>query len=226
MFSPGCCGRLTILFFALALTACEAPAPTWRVKASSIVAELDRMQAHTMFPVEYHNLLETFEHGEAIIHVTKDQKEADSLYLFTLQKAGILKLAIQKEEQRKAAEERKRVAEEAARKAEELLLQQVRAAEERLQQQEKLQAEEETTEQKKTNHSVFSFSKDIPRTQPASYTVRRGETLPQIAARAEIYNDSTLWPLIYRANRDQIRDPKRLWPGQVLSIPRVTSSKK
>jgi nucleoid-associated protein YgaU len=56
--------------------------------------------------------------------------------------------------------------------------------------------------------------------QPAAYTVRRGETLPQIAARSEIYNDSTLWPLIYRANRDQIRDPKQLWPGQVLRIPR------
>ena len=55
---------------------------------------------------------------------------------------------------------------------------------------------------------------------PTSYTVRRGETLPQISARTEIYNDPTLWPILYRANRDQIRDPKRLWPGQVLVIPR------
>lgn len=213
-------GRLTIFVFAFALVACEAPAPTWRAKASSIVAELDIMQAHTMFPVEYHNLLETFEHGEAIIHVTRDQKEADSLYLFTLQKAAILKSAIQKEEQRKAAEERKRVAEEAARKAEELLLQQVRVAEERLQQQEKLQADESA---KKNDHSGSTFAKDNSRThRPSSYTVRRGETLPQIAARAEIYNDSSLWSLIYRANRDQIRDPKRLWPGQVLSIPRTS----
>jgi nucleoid-associated protein YgaU len=55
---------------------------------------------------------------------------------------------------------------------------------------------------------------------PTAYTVRRGETLPQISARSEIYNDSTLWPIIFRANRDQIRDPKRLWPGQVITIPR------
>ena len=62
--------------------------------------------------------------------------------------------------------------------------------------------------------------KEAPQPQAISYTVRRGETLPQIAARTEIYNDSSLWPLIYRANRDQIRDPKQLWPGQILKIPR------
>ena len=62
--------------------------------------------------------------------------------------------------------------------------------------------------------------KESPPPLPTSYTVRRGETLPQISARTEIYNDSTLWPIIYRANRDQIRDPKRLWPGQVFVIPR------
>jgi len=53
-----------------------------------------------------------------------------------------------------------------------------------------------------------------------SHTVRRGETLPQIAARPEVYGDRKLWPLIYRSNRDQISDPRRLWPGQVLKIPR------
>ncbi|GAB4300190.1 MAG: DUF4398 domain-containing protein [Desulfuromonadia bacterium] len=54
----------------------------------------------------------------------------------------------------------------------------------------------------------------------STHTVRRGETLPQIAARPEVYGDSRLWPLIYRSNRDQISDPRRLWPGQVLRIPR------
>jgi nucleoid-associated protein YgaU len=68
--------------------------------------------------------------------------------------------------------------------------------------------------------SVQKKPKESQTLLPSSYTVRRGETLPQISARTEIYNDSTLWPLIYRANRDQIRDPKRLWPGQVFVIPR------
>lgn len=54
----------------------------------------------------------------------------------------------------------------------------------------------------------------------ATYTVKRGETLPQIAALPEVYNDASLWPLLYRANRDQIRDPNIIWPGQVLQITR------
>jgi len=52
------------------------------------------------------------------------------------------------------------------------------------------------------------------------HTVKRGETLPQIAALPEVYGDSSLWPLIYRSNRDQISSPAVLWPGQVLRIPR------
>jgi nucleoid-associated protein YgaU len=51
----------------------------------------------------------------------------------------------------------------------------------------------------------------------------RGETLPQIAAQSDVYNDLTVWPLLYRANRDQIRDPGHIWPGQVLRIPRNLS---
>jgi len=54
----------------------------------------------------------------------------------------------------------------------------------------------------------------------AVHTVKRGETLPQIAALAEVYGDSSLWPLLYKANRDQISNPAVLWPGQVLRIPR------
>jgi len=62
------------------------------------------------------------------------------------------------------------------------------------------------------------------RPQLATYSVKRGESLPQIAARPEIYGESQLWPLLYRANRDQISDPRRIWPGQPLRIPRNNSA--
>jgi nucleoid-associated protein YgaU len=88
-------------------------------------------------------------------------------------------------------------------------------AEERLREQEQSRAARET----QAAESVKSGS-PAKENQNAVHTVRRGETLPQIAARSEIYNDASLWPIIYRANRDQIRDPKQLWPGQVLKIPR------
>jgi len=55
------------------------------------------------------------------------------------------------------------------------------------------------------------------------YTVAEGETLWTIAARKDIYLDALLWPLIYKANRDQIKDPRQIYPGQVLNIPREIS---
>jgi len=59
---------------------------------------------------------------------------------------------------------------------------------------------------------------------PSQYRVRKGETLMSIARRREIFNDPALWPLIYKANRDQIRDPRIIFPGQILSIPRNVTS--
>jgi nucleoid-associated protein YgaU len=57
-------------------------------------------------------------------------------------------------------------------------------------------------------------------TLPSQYTVTDGETLWIIAAQNEIYQDPLLWPLLYRANRDQIKDPRRVYDGQTLTIPR------
>lgn len=52
------------------------------------------------------------------------------------------------------------------------------------------------------------------------YTVSAGETLWTIAAQPRVYDDPLLWPLLYKANRDQIRDPRQIYAGQVLNIPR------
>jgi len=50
------------------------------------------------------------------------------------------------------------------------------------------------------------------------HVVRAGETLAEIAAAT--LGDARLWPRLYRANRDQIRDPAVVYPGQRLTIPR------
>lgn len=50
--------------------------------------------------------------------------------------------------------------------------------------------------------------------------VGEGETLSNISARQEVYGDPLLWPLVYKANRDQIKDPMQIFPGQTLIIPR------
>lgn len=50
-----------------------------------------------------------------------------------------------------------------------------------------------------------------------THLVLPGETLWQIAAL--LTGDAYRWPELYRANRDQIKDPSLLYPGQRLAIP-------
>ena len=56
-----------------------------------------------------------------------------------------------------------------------------------------------------------------------SYIVTVEESLWAIAGKEGVYADGMLWPLLYKANRDQIKDPRRVYPGQTLTIPRPTS---
>ncbi|HET9515207.1 MAG TPA: LysM peptidoglycan-binding domain-containing protein [Gemmatimonadales bacterium] len=51
------------------------------------------------------------------------------------------------------------------------------------------------------------------------YTVEKGDSLSKIAQR--IYGDANQWKRIYEANRDQIKDPDLIHPGQRLTLPAV-----
>ena len=50
-----------------------------------------------------------------------------------------------------------------------------------------------------------------------SYTVQKGDTLSHIAKAH--YGKPNKWHVIYDANRDQLEDPDKIFPGQVLRIP-------
>jgi len=54
----------------------------------------------------------------------------------------------------------------------------------------------------------------------STHVVQKGECLWVISGYSQIYNDPLLWPLIYWANKAQIKDPDLICPGQVLSLPR------
>ncbi len=69
----------------------------------------------------------------------------------------------------------------------------------------------------------FSDKEELQPTELTSYTVTDGENLFAIAGRRKVYRDALLWPLIYKANRDQIKDPQQIYPGQRLTIPRDVS---
>lgn len=52
---------------------------------------------------------------------------------------------------------------------------------------------------------------------PTTYTVQKNDTLEKIAKK--VYGDTKRWPKIYKANRDVIKNPNKLYPGQRLTIP-------
>ncbi|QOY62736.1 LysM peptidoglycan-binding domain-containing protein [Lysobacter sp. H21R4] len=49
------------------------------------------------------------------------------------------------------------------------------------------------------------------------YTVKPGDTLSHIAK--HFYGKASAWNTIYDANRDQLDNPDRIQPGQVLRVP-------
>jgi nucleoid-associated protein YgaU len=50
-----------------------------------------------------------------------------------------------------------------------------------------------------------------------TYTIKKGDSLSKIAKRE--YGDAQQWRRIYEANRDTIKDPDLIYPGQVVRIP-------
>jgi nucleoid-associated protein YgaU len=50
-----------------------------------------------------------------------------------------------------------------------------------------------------------------------SYTVVKGDSLSKIAKR--FYGDAQQWQKIYEANKDQIKNPDLIYPGQTFRIP-------
>lgn len=210
-------GILVVTWLAV-MTGCAATEPVLRLKAQEALKRLDAEEAPRIQPDAYRSVQESFERGEVSYHQQKDATQADLYYRLVMQKAQVLSVELLDYRRQQA---------EAARLQQELAERQRRAEEER----KRVEAAEEERRREQAARERLSATRSQPteqpvtviRERPTSYSVRRGETLPQIAARPEIYNDASLWPLIYRANRDQVRDPYQLWPGQVLKIPRSYS---
>ena len=54
-------------------------------------------------------------------------------------------------------------------------------------------------------------------TTSRTYTVVKGDTLSAISLK--YYGDANLYMKIYEANRGLLKDPDKIYPGQVLTIP-------
>lgn len=56
-----------------------------------------------------------------------------------------------------------------------------------------------------------------PAPEAVMYTVESGDTLGKIAK--EQYGDASKYPVIFEANQPLLKDPNKIYPGQVLRIP-------
>jgi hypothetical protein len=59
-----------------------------------------------------------------------------------------------------------------------------------------------------------------------NYTVVKGDHLWGIAKKSEHYGNPFAWPVIYQANRDQIKNPDLIYPNQNFKIPNLTEEEK
>jgi nucleoid-associated protein YgaU len=76
---------------------------------------------------------------------------------------------------------------------------------------------QETAVQPQTQETVQAQ----PEVKPAAsskYTVVSGDTLWDISAKPSVYGDAFQWPLIFKANRDQIQDPDLIYPKQEFGV--------
>jgi nucleoid-associated protein YgaU len=214
-----------ILLVAILFAGCSQSIPHWHLKAGQLIEAVRADGAPTTLPAEFANLSATYSQGENLL-IEEEVEEADEFFRLAYLKAELLRKNLAEErkkqdeinrlkiieDQRVDAEKRYAMLhEEKMRRIEaELLL--ARISEE---------AKREADAEERRQAELRAVQKVKP--LEISHTVRRGETLPLISALPEVYGDSQLWPLLYRSNRDQIRDPKNLWPGQVLRIPRNSS---
>ncbi len=74
------------------------------------------------------------------------------------------------------------------------------------------------------DNRIEGLMNDLERAKPKyfedEYTVKKGDYLAKISGYSFIYNDPSKWGIIYRANRDKIKDPNLIYPDQILNIPR------
>ncbi len=85
---------------------------------------------------------------------------------------------------------------------------------------EKVEAAPIVEEEVSLEELIEEAMEDLEAPEKTFHTVAKGECLWWIAEYEDVYGDPFQWPLIYKANRDQIKDPDLIYPDQVFEIPR------
>ncbi len=82
----------------------------------------------------------------------------------------------------------------------------------------------ETKRYNEAHGSVDSSNASMSMAGGSEYTVISGDNLWNISGKESIYGNPYQWPLIYKANSDQIKDADLIYSGQVFSIPSASSA--
>jgi len=187
--------------------------------AREVVARAYAVGATQYAPGEYQLASSALQAAELQVQSGDHRKAVRTLELAQRYAEEALKLSTQRKKEllvaQKKIEEEKRLIELSKQRALE------RQKELELQQKRKRQKKITKLEPKKTAPVIKKTAPVI--VEPVlvdQVEVQPGENLATIAARAEVYNDPMLWPLIYKANRDQIKDPTEIFLGQIFVIPR------
>jgi hypothetical protein len=205
------------VLFLLSFSACSTPALRWRQESLELLERARMESGEEIFATEFKNAEGVIMQGESLL-IAREYEEAEDRFHLAFMKLELLEKNLQAEKLRRVEEAQLKAAEEKKALELKLALEASRIAEE------KRLTEIAKREREAAARSVAEKPRQIRERPPvAYYTVRRGESLPLIASQPEVYGDRNLWPLIYRANRDQISDPRHIWPGQVFRIPRNLS---
>lgn len=214
-------GRLIFCCFIFSIVAgCATPTSRYKTESEQAFERIRASNVATLFPTETIDFFQTVNQGD-LEFVKGDVSAADVYYNLALGKAEILESLHLEELKRREAVARRE--QELKRQAEAEIKRQRALEKERAMEAAAIEAARlrKIEAEKIESRRKFEKAKHEKEVQPVvRHIVKRGQTLPQIAAQPEVYGDSSLWPLIYKANRDQISDPAVLWPGQILRIPR------
>lgn len=204
---------MVVVLLALGLAGCAHGLPRYRTEALAKSSSVRMQGGERARAAEFASITDALEAGDRLQEHNRIS-DAEGYYLLALRKAELVEQQLAAEKMHLEAQKLK--ADEERREAER------RRALEELKRRNIEEREREAREVRKKVEKVVAVKEKEREVRhlPSVHTVKRGETLPQIAAQPDVYGDALLWPLIYRANRDQIRDPKRIWPGQILRIPR------
>lgn len=223
--------RHLLLIVLILFTGCAQPPVPDLDDVRSVVAHAYASGAARYAPGEYQLASSALLAAEQQVEDGRNRKALNTLALARRYASEALNITL--EHKKKLALQQKRLAEERRleeqrleeQRKQQLLLEQQRRAELKRQAELKAALAKEREAARKMAAEEAARKKELsgidegPRPVDR-IEVRPGENLANIAARPEVYEDPLLWPLIYKANRDQIKNPKEIFAGQVFVIPR------